>query len=100
MAHSIVERHNATPYGFYFTTRGRGPEDLDSKQITRSGIYYLGGKVMTLAEVKARHDPGDRILIENMECNHFARVIENANSWRTTMPLYEGDVVLDWKPRK
>ena len=95
MAKSIVERHGATPYGFVFITRGRGPKDLDSHEIKRSaGVYYLGGKVETLAEIKARNNPDDRILISNMEGNGWAKVV-NTNSWRWTQPLKEGDVVLD-----
>ena len=54
MAHGIKERHGAVPYGFQFTTRSRRARELDSKVIATSPLYYLGGKVETLAEVKAR----------------------------------------------
>ena len=47
MARSIKERHNARPYGFQFSTRERGPDDLDSKVTKQSGVYWLGGKVET-----------------------------------------------------
>lgn len=43
MAREIKERHNAVPYAFRFTTRSRGPDDLDSKQSASSGYYYLSG---------------------------------------------------------
>lgn len=98
MARGIVERHAATPYGFRFTTRGRSESDLDSKQIAASPMYYLGGKIETLAEVKARATKGDAILISNMEVNGIERIITNTNSWRFTGELREGDVVLDWTP--
>lgn len=98
MAGTVLERHNAIPYGFRFSTRTRGPEDLDSKVTARSPFYWLGGKIETLEEVKARATPDDRILISNMEINEWPRVITNTNSWRTTQPLLEGDVVLDWTP--
>ncbi len=94
MAKEIVERHGARPYGFFFTTRSRGPEDLDSKVTARSPFYYLGGKVETLAEVKARGDARDRILIANMEGNGWDRVVVTANGYRWTQPLRETDVVL------
>ena len=95
-ARGIRERHGATPYGFLFTTRSRGPEDLDSKETSRSPMHYLGGEVQTLEEIKARQDPRDRILISNMEGNGYDRVLVNTNSWKVTMPLGPNDVVLDW----
>ena len=98
-AHSILQRHNATPYGFVFTTRSRGPDDLDSKESARSGIYYLGGRIETLAEVEMRNDPKESILRTNMRNNGIDRIIINDNSWRFTTGLRESDVVLDWKPR-
>ena len=98
VAHEITERHGATPYGFYFSTRSRGENDLDSKESKRSCTYYLGGTVLTLEDVKARQDPKDRILISNMKGNGYSRVIENRNSWKVTMPLSDDDVVLDFAP--
>jgi hypothetical protein len=97
-AREICARHAAKPYGFQFTTRSRGPEDLDSEVSATSPLYYLGGKVETLAEVKARATPDDSILVSNMECNGFDRIITNNNSWRWTQPLRDTDVVLDWNP--
>ncbi len=98
MARDIKERHGATPYGFQFTTRSRGPDDLDSKVSARSCTYYLGGRVETLAEVEARNDPKEEILRFNMRGNGIERIIINDNSWRFTGPLKDGDVVLDFTP--
>lgn len=91
----IVERYGARPYGFRFSSRKRGPDDLDSREASSSGIYYLGGTVLTLEEVKERGDPKDRILIGNMESNGYQRVVTNDNSWTWTMPLHDDDTVLD-----
>lgn len=98
MARSITERYNAKPYGFYFTTRERGDTDLDSKETARSGMYYLGGKIETLDEVRQRNDPEERILLSNMEGNGYDRIIVNTNSWRVTRPFKDGDTVLEWAP--
>jgi hypothetical protein len=98
MAKSVTERYNATPYGFYFYTKGRGDDDLDSKILNTSPTYFLGGKIETLEEIKARNDPNDRILISNMENNDYDRVIVNTNSWKTTQPLKPENIVLDWRP--
>jgi hypothetical protein len=95
-ARGIKERYGATPYGFRFSTRTRQDSELDSKVTAESHMYFLGGKVETLEEVKARATDADRILVFNMECNHYKRVITNNNSWRWTQPLNDDDVVLDW----
>jgi hypothetical protein len=58
-------------------------------------MYYLGGKVETIDEVKARGDSNDRILISNMQSNGYSRVVTNINSWKWTQPLNDDDVVLD-----
>lgn len=96
MARVIKERHGATPYGFQFITRGRTDEDLDSKVIDRSPMYYLGGKVETYEEVVARNDPKEEILRSNMKCNGYDRIITNTNSWKITQPLGDNDIVLQW----
>lgn len=96
MARDISERYNATPYGFRFTTRERSDEELDSKDIAHSAMYYLGGKIETLAEVKARATDKESTLIGNMECNNVERIITNDNSWRFTAALEKDDVVLEW----
>ena len=96
MVAKIKERHGATPYGFRFITRSRKANELDSKITKTSGVYYLGGNVLTLEDVKARKDPKDKTLIWNMEVNKIERVIENTNSWKVTMPLNKDDTVLEW----
>lgn len=96
LARGIKERYGATPYGFYFVTRERSDSELDSKITKRSNMYYLGGKIETLEEVKSRKDPNDRILISNMECNGWDRIITKTNSWKITQPLNKEDIVLQW----
>lgn len=98
MARSITQRYNATPYGFQFTTRARNDEELDSKIVQKSPMYYLGGKVETLEEVEARNDPDERTLLANMRGNGYDRIIVNTNSWKWTQPLHDDDIVLDFEP--
>jgi len=94
MSRSVSERYGATPYGFRFTTRSRGPDDLDSKETARGPMYYLGGVVRTAAEVLAGTDPDERILRANVKCNGYKRIIVNDNSWRFTAALADDDIVL------
>jgi hypothetical protein len=97
MAMDIKERYGATPYGFYFTTRERGPDDFDSKEVGRSpGIYYLGGTIRTAEEVLAGDDPSESILRSNVRLNGFKRILTNDNSWRFTTALKDEDVVLNF----
>ena len=95
MSKEITERHNSHPYGFYFMTRGRNDNDLDSKVISKSGMYYINGIVETLAEIKAKHNPKDAILISNMECNGWNKVVRTCNPYSWTQPLREDDVVVN-----
>lgn len=99
MAHTIRQRYGAIPYGFKFTTRERESEDFDSKETSRSHMYFLGGRIETLAEVEARNDPKEEILRSNMRGNGYDRILVNENSYRSTTPLMKNDVVLNWKPR-
>lgn len=91
---TVKERHGATPYGFYFTTRSRGDEDLDSRVTAKSNMYYLGGEILTLEEIKKQNNPEDRTLISNMEGNGWDKVVVNKNSYKWTAPLEKDDVVL------
>lgn len=93
MSKGITERYESRPFAFTFTTRERGDQDLDAKVTKRSGRYYLGGRVLTLAEVR-REMPNERILISNMVCNKWDRIIVNSTPWRMTQPLGANDVVL------
>lgn len=95
MAEKITERYNSHPYGFRFTTRGRTAEELDSKEIARSPMYYIRGKVETLAQVEARNDPNEHILRSNMRNNHWDRIVTSNTPWKWSQPLEKDDVVLD-----
>lgn len=92
MAMTVKERHGAVPYGFQFSTRARGPDDLDSKLVKTSPMYYLGGRVETIDDVAKRNNPKESILLSNMRCNKWDRIVVN-DSW--TQPLRDGDIVLD-----
>ena len=92
---TIVARYSARPYAFQFTTRSRGDADLDSRETARSPLYYLGGTVLTLAQVQARNDPKDAILRDNMRFNGIKRIVENCTHWRGCYELHDEDIVLD-----
>jgi len=95
MSRGIIERYNAKPYGFCFTTRERKEDELDSRETHRTGMYYLGEKIETHAEVEARNDPREEILRDNMRSNGFTRIITGNNGWRWTQPFREEDILLD-----
>jgi len=91
----IIERYGETPYAFRFSTRERTSKDLDSKITKRSGNYYLGGKLKTFEQIKEEKNPINDILLSNMECNNWKKVITTKTGW--TMPLLEEDIVLSIK---
>lgn len=95
MAAGITERHGAKPYGFYFTTRSRGLNDLDSKITETSGTYYLGGQVFTVAQVEALGDPKNSILLDNMKSNGWGHVVRTKSPYVPWHQLKDGDFVLD-----
>ena len=100
LASTIKERYGAVPYGFKFSTLTREENELDSSETSKSGMYYLGGEILTLDQVKARNDPKDKILISNMEGNGWNRIITNRNSFSWTQPLEDTDIVLDFEATK
>jgi hypothetical protein len=46
--------------------------------------------------VKARATKDDAILVSNMECNNWKRIVTTTNGYRWTQPLKDEDKVVDW----
>ena len=92
MSTGIIERYNATPYGFYFTTRTRGEDDFEPKETDRSGTYFIDCEVKTVADLEG--DPANDILLSNMRANGWHEVVQTTKGWSWTQPLRAGDVVL------
>ena len=95
MMDDIVERYGARPYGFRFTTRGRSDDELDSKQIDSSGMYYVNCNIETIDEVCDRADPHEEILLSNMEINDWNIIVSPKEGYKWTQPLLDGDCVLN-----
>lgn len=103
MAETIIERYDAKPYGFRFETRivsepipdGKGGTlDVQSKRVSQTGAYFLGGKLETYDEVVARNDPKEDILRSNMKFGSPI-VCVTTNVYRSTHPFEEYDFVVD-----
>ena len=94
MSKKIVERYNAVPFGFRFSTRARGPKDLDSKVVKQSGMYYINCKIETYDDIVKRDDPNEEILRSNMRINGYDKVAVTIKGWKAVYPLEKGDVVL------
>jgi hypothetical protein len=93
MARSVVERHGATPFGFQFSTKS---SDSSAFVEARSPFYWLGGTVETLEQVEARTSDVNDILLSNMRCNGWDRIITTTNSYKWTQPLGKDDIVLSF----
>lgn len=64
-------------YAFQFFDRTETSEDgetLRGKERNKSGMFFVGGRVMTLTEVR-KELKGESTLIANMENNGYKRVI-------------------------
>lgn len=95
MMANIIERHSSKPFGFSFTTKTRNDDDFEPRITNSSKFYHVGGKIQSLAEIKAKEDANDRILIINMENNGYAHVITSETPWRSTRDLNKGDIIVD-----
>ena len=96
MAKDVVERYGATPMSYRFITRGRGPNDLDSRVLDRSPNYYLGGIVETTEIVEKRGLKDEATLLRNMKNNDWNTIVRkdpNTKGWAWTKPLLPGDEV-------
>jgi len=104
LSKDIQERYGAKPFGFRFTTciahedidDGEGGKlKVESREVAKSGIHYLGGSIITIQEVHERNDPSESILLRNMECSRQAVLVENRNSYRHTGFFYEDDCIVN-----
>lgn len=113
MAKNITERYNArpigtsiagTPHSFRFSTQleadpvpdGEGGMlKVEPKEVESTGLFFIGGTLRTLDEVKKKNDPKEEILRSNMECNNMSVIIENCNSWKFTGGFSEQDCIVD-----
>lgn len=96
-AREVIARHGAKPYGFRFKTVELVDNGWKQRTVKESGIYYLGGRIRTVQEVKAAAKKDEEILLWNMENNGYDMVIENTNSYKVTMPFRKDDTLLNIK---
>lgn len=96
MSKNILERYDARPFAFRFSTQEMKDGEWQVREIKKSVTYWLGGDVYTLEQLQDRNDPEDEILIRNMINNHWGRVIINTNSWKHTGILGDDDVILEY----
>jgi hypothetical protein len=103
LSRKVVERYGSRPYGFSFCTKivsdkipdGFGGElSVEPKTVEKSGMYYVNGKMKTIEDVKAENDPGNRILIANMESNGWSCVVETNNGFKHTSVFNNGDQIV------
>ena len=101
MAGDITDRCNCRPYGFRFSTRQRDDDDLDSREVEKSNLYYLpGAKVRTISDIRDDNNPCNRTLLSNMETNGWAKIVVSSPPWKWTRPFMSGDIILTSKGGK
>ncbi len=72
----------------------QGGEKLMGKPKNYSKEYYPGGRLMTLAEVKAEV-PNSKILQSNMECNEWDKVIKTRRGNFQPYDAAKNEVIAD-----
>lgn len=85
----LMGENGVRPYAFRFISKGLGG-------MRYSGYHYIDGTVETLEKIKAKNDPKNKILIENMECNKWEKVITLYTPYKWTVPFDKNDVVVVW----
>lgn len=82
-------------FAYYFFDRMEiefGKEILKGNECNQSKRYYVGGKLYTLAKLK-KEKPGLTTLVNNMECNHWKKVILcRTGNWQ---PFMKGDILIN-----
>lgn len=70
-------------FGFQFfdiieTTKTKNGKKITSKSnpLNASPIYYYGGEIMTIAEVRKKKIPNAHTIISNMKANNWSKVIK------------------------
>lgn len=94
MADDLLQQVGIRPSGFHYTTRARGEEDLDSKEISKSPMYYFEGKTLTMDQVKELPEPKRTNMIYNMGAAKCDTVVVMEIKQEIGFPLKPGDVVL------
>jgi hypothetical protein len=104
MAGEIVERYDAKPFGFKFSTsiisdpvpdEEGGLLQVEPKMIASSGMYHINGRLRTYDDVVNDNSEKDRILRLNMRCEDSCIVVETRNSYLSTHSFFEEDFVVD-----
>lgn len=90
----IKNKNMKSIYGFRFLTRGREDDELDSRIIKQSGMYFLKGHVKSLKDIEDERNLKNRTLIGNMKCNGWTHAIIIDGM---AYPFEEGDELLDVK---
>jgi hypothetical protein len=102
MANEITERHGAKPYGFQFVEQivaepiddGEGGTlRVEPKEVFRSGMYFIGGKLIRYDDVP--DDQDHRIMRSNMRSNRHPICCETRRSYRWTSTFKAEDFCVD-----
>ena len=102
MSQSVVERYGAKPYAFRFYTLlvsdpvpdGRGGFlDVSSKEINKSKLYYLGGEIKTIEDIKQENNKDNDILLSNMDCNYDSHIV--VKQMGRCRPFFEDSCIID-----
>jgi hypothetical protein len=85
------------PYGFRFLTKKLSKGNLKGKVTESSGMYYIGGRIVTHEEISTRDDPKDVLLSKNMRLMGVSKIVEVDNAGgRVRVPHDERDQMIQF----
>lgn len=98
-AKKVKERHGATPWGFEIVEMRR-PVEKGEFEVVPKTVRQIGGRYHLTGELKRYDDIPEtektHILRSNMWGNDWPIIVENRNSWLSTQPFEQEDVIVDW----
>lgn len=93
-----ISTNSTKPYCFFFSKlRSADPIDdgeggtlnVEQKLISKSGQYFIKGKVVTFDEIMQRANPKEKTLLDNMRINEWPLVVFTNNGCEYVQPWKE-----------
>lgn len=90
LAPTVVSFKGITPDSFEFVTRGRTDEELDSRIISRSCTYFLGGRKISVKDLRV--ESPQHFVLRHTLCDDDEVIVDT--KYPRLLRVKDGDVLL------